>query len=142
MDGTNQKCKSRKRSDRTETTRTRVGGVLSVSYHSCSGKDPLLSRGPGHQPPESLLYSMDSAYPLSINKIGNGVERKEREKEVFIEEALHRTNEYPEEWVWAFEKMKMQRVKRKSFLNNQPARPLRADGDSRTGKSGTRHLFY
>lgn len=98
------------------------------------------SRG-GHQPPESLLYSMDSAYPLSINKIGNGVERKEREKEVFIEEALHRTNEYPEEWVWAFEKMKMQRVKRKSFLNNQPARPLRADGDSRTGKSGTRHLL-
>ena len=41
------------------------------------------SRG-GHQPPESLLYSMDSAYPLSINKIRNG---EEREKEVFIEEA-------------------------------------------------------
>lgn len=46
--------------------------------------------------------------------------------------------------VWAFEKMKMQRVKRN--LNNQPdirmiARPLRADGDSRTGKSGTRHLL-
>ena len=42
--------------------------------------------------------------------------------------------------------MKMQRVKRKSLLNNQPdirilARPLRADGDSRTGKSGTRHLL-
>ena len=95
------------------------------------------SRG-GHQPPESLLYSMDSAYPLSINKIGNGGERKEREKEVFIEEALHRTNEDPEEWVWAFEKMKMQRVKKKSFMNN---RPLRADGDSRTGKRGTRHLL-
>ena len=129
MDGTNQKCKSRKRSDRTETTRTRVGGVLSVSYHS---------QGPAAQPPESLLYSMDSAYPLSINKIGNGGERKEREKEVFIEEALHRTNEDPEEWVWAFEKMKMQRVKKKSFMNN---RPLRADGDSRTGKRGTRHLL-
>ena len=42
--------------------------------------------------------------------------------------------------------MKMQRVKRKSLLNNQPdiriiARPLRADGDSRTGKSGTRNLL-
>ena len=24
----------------------RVGGVLSVSYHSCSGKDPQLSKGP------------------------------------------------------------------------------------------------
>ena len=49
MDGTNQKCKSRKRSretDRSATTRTRVGGVLSVSYHSCSGKDPQLSKGP------------------------------------------------------------------------------------------------
>jgi hypothetical protein len=34
---------------------------------------------------------MDSAYPLSINKMRNGGERKEREKEVFIEieEALH-----------------------------------------------------
>ncbi|KAH0637732.1 hypothetical protein KY290_038097 [Solanum tuberosum] len=34
MAGTNQKCKSRKRSretDRSATTRTRVGGVLSVS---------------------------------------------------------------------------------------------------------------
>ncbi|KAK8491896.1 hypothetical protein V6N11_014020 [Hibiscus sabdariffa] len=49
MDGTNQKCKSRKRSretDRSATTRTRVGGALSVSYHSCSGKDPQLSKGP------------------------------------------------------------------------------------------------
>jgi len=32
------------------------------------------------------------------------------------------------------------------FLNNQPdirilARPVRADGDSRTGKSGTRHIL-
>lgn len=35
------------------------------------------------------LYSMDSAYPLSIKKMRNGGERKEREKEVFIEEALH-----------------------------------------------------
>lgn len=38
----------------------------------------------------------------------------------------------------------MQGVKRN--LNNQPdirinARPLQADGDSRTGKSGTRHLL-
>lgn len=38
------------------------------------------------------------------------------------------------------------KVKRKCLLNNQPdirilARPLRADGDSRTGKSGTRHLL-
>ncbi|KAI3476885.1 hypothetical protein L1887_47326 [Cichorium endivia] len=40
---------------------------------------------------------------------------------------LARTNADPEEWVWAFEKMNMQRV--------------RADGDSRTGKSGTRHLL-
>ncbi|GJR07434.1 hypothetical protein Tco_0922179 [Tanacetum coccineum] len=39
----------------------------------------------------------------------------------------NRTNADPEEWVWAFEKMNMQRV--------------RADGDSRTGKSGTRHLL-
>lgn len=49
MDGTNQKCKSRKRSretDRSATTRTRVGGLLSVSYHSCSDKDPQLSKGP------------------------------------------------------------------------------------------------
>ena len=35
---------------------------------------------------------------------------------------------------------------KESLLNNQPdirilARPLRADGDSRTGKSGTRHLL-
>lgn len=54
MDGTNQKCKSRKRSretDRSATTRTRVGGLLSVSYHSCSDKDPQLSKGP---PTESL----------------------------------------------------------------------------------------
>ncbi|KAF5753121.1 hypothetical protein HanRHA438_MTg0864651 (mitochondrion) [Helianthus annuus] len=49
MDGTNQKCKSRKRSretDRSATTRTRVGGLLSVSYRSCSDKDPQLSKGP------------------------------------------------------------------------------------------------
>ena len=49
MDGTNQKWKSRKRSretDRSATTRTRVGGLLSVSYHSCSDKDPQLSKGP------------------------------------------------------------------------------------------------
>ncbi|CAJ1969631.1 unnamed protein product, partial [Sphenostylis stenocarpa] len=26
--------------------RSSVGGVLSVSYHSCSGKDPQLSKGP------------------------------------------------------------------------------------------------
>jgi len=31
---------------------------------------------------------MDSAYSLSINKKRNGGERKEREKEGFIEEAL------------------------------------------------------
>lgn len=49
MDETNQKCKSRKRSretDRSATTRTRVEEVLSVSYHSCSGKDSQLSKGP------------------------------------------------------------------------------------------------
>lgn len=46
------------------------------------------------------LYSMDSAYPLSINKMRNGGERKEREKEVFIElKRLSRTNKDPEEWV-------------------------------------------
>ncbi|KAL3530083.1 hypothetical protein ACH5RR_009405 [Cinchona calisaya] len=98
MDETNQKCKSRKRSRetaRSATTRTRVGGVLSVSYHSCSGKDPQLSKGPPTaritvaNPP----YLMDSAYSLSINKMRNRRERKER------------------------------------------------DGDSRTGKSGTRHLL-
>lgn len=32
------------------------------------------------------LYSMDSAYPLSINKMRN---KKKEKKEVFIEEALH-----------------------------------------------------
>ncbi|KAI3666423.1 hypothetical protein L1987_89068 [Smallanthus sonchifolius] len=52
---------------------------------------------------------MDSAYSLSINKMKNGGEKEK--KEVFIEEALHpRTNADPEEWVWAFEKMNMQRV--------------------------------
>ncbi|KAI3664357.1 hypothetical protein L1987_88162 [Smallanthus sonchifolius] len=36
---------------------------------------------------------------------------EKEKKEVFIEEALHpRTNADPEEWVWAFEKMNMQRV--------------------------------
>ncbi|KAK1386297.1 hypothetical protein POM88_024032 [Heracleum sosnowskyi] len=38
--GTNQKCKSRKRSRETERsamTRNRVGGVLSGGYHSCLG---------------------------------------------------------------------------------------------------------
>ncbi|KAI3664711.1 hypothetical protein L1987_88620 [Smallanthus sonchifolius] len=35
---------------------------------------------------------------------------EKEKKEVFIEEALHpRTNADPEEWVWAFEKMNMQR---------------------------------
>lgn len=50
---TNQKCKSRKRSretGRSATTRTRVEGVLSMSYHSCSGKDPQLSKGPPTAP--------------------------------------------------------------------------------------------
>lgn len=37
---------------------------------------------------------------------------EKEKKEVFIEEALHpRTNADPEEWVWAFEKMNMQRVR-------------------------------
>ena len=82
MDGTNQKCKSRKRSretDRSATTRTRVGGVLSASYHSCSGKDPQLSKGATNRPnhcSKPPLYSMDSAYPLSINKMKNGGEMK------------------------------------------------------------------
>lgn len=42
--------------------------------------------------------------------------RKEREKEVFIEEALHlKEIGLMKIRVWAFKKMKMQRVKRKSF---------------------------
>ncbi|KVI06592.1 hypothetical protein Ccrd_015059 [Cynara cardunculus var. scolymus] len=32
--------------DHNATTRTRVGGLLSVSYHSCSDKDPQLSKRP------------------------------------------------------------------------------------------------
>ncbi|KAJ0827152.1 hypothetical protein HanRHA438_Chr17g0822411 [Helianthus annuus] len=49
MDGTNQKCKSRKRSwetDRSAMTRTRVGGLLSVSYRSCSDKNPQILKVP------------------------------------------------------------------------------------------------
>lgn len=55
------------------------------------GKDPQLSRGPptARIAVATPLYSTDSAYSLSINKKRNGGERKEREKEVFIEEALH-----------------------------------------------------
>ena len=80
------KYKSRKRrqeTDRSATTRTRVGGVLSMSYHSCSGKDPQLSkRPPTSRCSKSSLYSMYRVYPLSI-KGG----KKEREKEVFIEDS-------------------------------------------------------
>jgi hypothetical protein len=86
MDGTNQKCKRSRETDRSATTRTRVGGVLSVSYHSCSGKDPQLSREP---PTARITPLLNGFTPLSINKMRNGEERKEREKEVFIEEALH-----------------------------------------------------
>ncbi|CAI9260436.1 unnamed protein product [Lactuca saligna] len=68
---------------------------------------------------------MDSAYSLSINKMRNGGERKRSLLKRLC--TRNRTNADPEEWVWAFEKMNMQRV--------------RADGDSRTGKSGTRHLL-
>lgn len=53
---------------------------------------PATLEGATHRPnhcSKSSLYSMDSAYPLSIKKMRNGGEKKEREKEVFIEEALH-----------------------------------------------------
>ena len=92
MDGTNQKCKSRKRSrerDRTATTRTRVGGVLSVSYHSCSGKDPQLSKGP----PTARITVANPPFTQWIALIlfqSTKFEMGEKEKkEVFIEEALH-----------------------------------------------------
>lgn len=93
MDGTNQKCKSRKRSretDRSATTRTRVGGVLSVSYHSCSGKDPQLSKGP----PTARITVANAPFTQWIALIlfqstKDEMGEKEREKEVFIEEALH-----------------------------------------------------
>ncbi|KAL9397414.1 hypothetical protein Peur_011667 [Populus x canadensis] len=45
--------------DHSATTRTRVRGVLSMSYHSCSGKDPQLSKGPPTaRRSKSSLYSM------------------------------------------------------------------------------------
>ncbi|EEF24045.1 conserved hypothetical protein [Ricinus communis] len=107
MDETNQKCKSRKRSrktDRSATTRTRVGEVLSMSYHSCSGKDPQLSKGPPTaritvaNPPLTQWIALILS---SFNQQNEGRKKRKRER----------------------------------------ARPLRADGDSRTGKSGTRHLL-
>jgi len=114
MDGTNQKCKSRKRSretDRSATTRRLVSEEFWAWATTHAAARTRNSRG-SHQPPESLLYSMDSAYPLSINKMRNGEERKER--------GLYWRGFAPEIRlmkirVWAFEKMKMQRVKRKSF---------------------------
>ncbi|GJW06616.1 hypothetical protein Tco_1569039, partial [Tanacetum coccineum] len=71
------------------------------------------------------VAGLASAYSLSINKMRNGGERKRSLLKRLC--TRNRTNADPEEWVWAFEKMNMQRV--------------RADGDSRTGKSGTRHLL-
>lgn len=92
MDGTNHKCKSRKRSretDRTATTRTRVGGVLSVSYHSCSGKDPQLSKGP----PTDRITVANPPFTQWIALIlfqSTKLEMGDKEKkEVFIKEALH-----------------------------------------------------
>ncbi|KAI3671769.1 hypothetical protein L2E82_53282 [Cichorium intybus] len=50
---------------------------------------------------------MDSAYSLSINKMRNGGERKRSLLKRLC--TRNRTNADPEEWVWAFEKMNMQR---------------------------------
>jgi len=86
MDETNHKCKSRKRNqetDRSATTRTRVEEVLSVSYHSCSGKDPQLSKGP---PTARITVATP---PLSQWIALLLFQSKKWEKEVFIEEALH-----------------------------------------------------
>ncbi|KAI3479126.1 hypothetical protein L1887_58888 [Cichorium endivia] len=133
MDGTNQKCKSRKRSretDRSATTRTRVGGLLSVSYHSCSDKDPATLEGatnhPNHCSKPSLdLYSMDSAYSISINKMRNGGERKRSLLKRLC--TRNRTNADPEEWVWAFEKMNMQRVRTRRSIDPYESREWMVD---------------
>ena len=92
MDGTNQKCKSRKRSretDRSATTRTRVGGVLSVSYHSCSGKDPLLSKGLPTARITVAKPPFTQWIALILFQSTKWEIRKKEKKEVFIEEALH-----------------------------------------------------
>ena len=76
----NKSRKRRRETDRSATTRTRVGGVLSMSYHSCSGKDPQLSKGPPTaRCSKSSLYSMYRAYPLSIK----GEKKRKRERGLY-----------------------------------------------------------
>lgn len=93
MDETNQKCKLRKRrreTDRSATTRTRVVGALSVSYHSCSGKGPQLSKGP----PTARITVANPPFT---------------------------------QWI--------------ALILFQSTKWEKADGDSRMGKGGTRHLL-
>ena len=55
-----------------------------MSYHSCSGKDPQLSKEKTNHCSNPPLYSMDSAYPLSIKKM----RKKKRKRSLLISEAF------------------------------------------------------
>ena len=84
-----------------------------MSYHSCSGKDPQLSKGP----PTARITVANPPFTQWIALIlfqSTKLEIGEKEKK----EVLLKSRGFAPEIglmqirVWAFEKMKMQRVKR------------------------------